>query len=241
MDEVHQNFANRRQGLVRALTDGASASPHARSDDNSRRLAIRRSRRSRGLCARGLALATPNGVRLTIAILFHSSRADVEEFYAQCDPDKENLCLYGNPDGTWEVQLPAEEVPPELPEPALGINFARDGMQVRDISLRRVRASSASSATFDRDARTRRSNARARNGRAVALTDGSRARGDDAAQGLARARRGAQRCVAHGGGVLLRRQVRREEEVRRNARRGKRWIAAARATPRATRASDASD
>ncbi len=39
--------------------------------------------------------------------------------------------MYGNPDGTWEVQLPAEEVPPELPEPALGINFARDGMQVR--------------------------------------------------------------------------------------------------------------
>ena len=48
------------------------------------------------------------------------------------DPDKENLCLYGNPDGSWEVQLPAEEVPPELPEPALGINFARDGMQVRE-------------------------------------------------------------------------------------------------------------
>lgn len=56
----------------------------------------------------------------------------MEDFYAQCDPDKENLCLYGNPDGSWEVQLPAEEVPPELPEPALGINFARDGMQVRE-------------------------------------------------------------------------------------------------------------
>ncbi|KAE8710433.1 PHD finger protein ALFIN-LIKE 4 [Hibiscus syriacus] len=27
---------------------------------------------------------------------------------------------------------PVEEVPPELPEPALGINFARDGMQVTD-------------------------------------------------------------------------------------------------------------
>ena len=54
----------------------------------------------------------------------------MDDFYEQCDPDKENLCLYGNPDGTWEVQLPAEEVPPELPEPALGINFARDGMQV---------------------------------------------------------------------------------------------------------------
>ena len=44
---------------------------------------------------------------------------------------QENLCLYGNPDATWEVTLPAEEVPPELPEPALGINFARDGMQAR--------------------------------------------------------------------------------------------------------------
>lgn len=29
-----------------------------------------------------------------------------------------------------QVDLPAEEVPPEIPEPALGINFARDGMQV---------------------------------------------------------------------------------------------------------------
>lgn len=28
--------------------------------------------------------------------------------------------------------MPAEEVPPELPEPALGINFARDGMQDKD-------------------------------------------------------------------------------------------------------------
>jgi Alfin len=31
-----------------------------------------------------------------------------------------------------QVDLPAEEVPPEMPEPALGINFARDGMQRRD-------------------------------------------------------------------------------------------------------------
>ena len=53
-------------------------------------------------------------------------------FYAE----KENLCLYGFPDEAWEVNLPAEEVPPELPEPALGINFARDGMQRKDwISL----------------------------------------------------------------------------------------------------------
>lgn len=57
---------------------------------------------------------------------------DVDEFYHQCDPEKENLCLYGYPDESWEVNLPAEEVPPELPEPALGINFARDGMQKKD-------------------------------------------------------------------------------------------------------------
>ncbi|XP_024959497.1 PHD finger protein ALFIN-LIKE 4-like isoform X2 [Cynara cardunculus var. scolymus] len=57
---------------------------------------------------------------------------DVEDFFQQCDPEKENLCLYGFPSEQWEVNLPAEEVPPELPEPALGINFARDGMQEND-------------------------------------------------------------------------------------------------------------
>uniref|UniRef100_A0A803N8S0 PHD finger protein ALFIN-LIKE n=1 Tax=Chenopodium quinoa TaxID=63459 RepID=A0A803N8S0_CHEQI len=46
--------------------------------------------------------------------------------------EKENLCLYGLPNEKWEVNLPVEEVPPELPEPALGINFARDGMQEKD-------------------------------------------------------------------------------------------------------------
>ncbi|KAF1869896.1 hypothetical protein Lal_00017473 [Lupinus albus] len=46
--------------------------------------------------------------------------------------EKENLCLYGFPSEQWEVNLPAEEVPPELPEPVLGINFARDGMQEKD-------------------------------------------------------------------------------------------------------------
>jgi hypothetical protein len=51
-------------------------------------------------------------------------------FYDQCDPDKDNLCLYGEIDGTWKVDMPAEEVPPELPEPSIGINFARDGMRV---------------------------------------------------------------------------------------------------------------
>lgn len=42
------------------------------------------------------------------------------------------MCLYGHPDESWEVNPPPEEVPPELPEPALGINFARDGMNRQD-------------------------------------------------------------------------------------------------------------
>ncbi|CAL5329920.1 hypothetical protein CsSME_00010396 [Camellia sinensis var. sinensis] len=64
--------------------------------------------------------------------LIKALTTEVEKFYQQCDPDKENLCLYGLPNETWEVNLPVEEVPPELPEPALGINFARDGMQEKD-------------------------------------------------------------------------------------------------------------
>ncbi|KAB2604196.1 PHD finger protein ALFIN-LIKE 4-like [Pyrus ussuriensis x Pyrus communis] len=66
------------------------------------------------------------------AALIKALTTDVEDFYQQCDPDKENLCLYGFPNEEWKVNLPAEEAPPELPEPALGINFARDGMQERD-------------------------------------------------------------------------------------------------------------
>ncbi|KAF9591365.1 hypothetical protein IFM89_003988 [Coptis chinensis] len=57
---------------------------------------------------------------------------DVDQFYGLCDPDKDNLCLYGYANESWEVTLPAEEVPAELPEPALGINFARDGMNRKD-------------------------------------------------------------------------------------------------------------
>lgn len=49
-----------------------------------------------------------------------------------CCTDKENFCLFAYPNGQWEVTLPAEDVPPELPEPTLGINFARDGMPPKD-------------------------------------------------------------------------------------------------------------
>lgn len=75
--------------------------------------------------------------------LIKALTTEVRDFYNQCDPEKENLCLYGYPKGNWEVTLPAEEVPPELPEPALGINFARDGMEHRDwVSLIAVHSDS---------------------------------------------------------------------------------------------------
>ncbi|CAN7140607.1 unnamed protein product [Brassica rapa subsp. narinosa] len=66
------------------------------------------------------------------AAILRALTTDVQEFFQQCDPEKDNLCLYGFPNEVWEVNLPAEEVPPELPEPALGINFARDGMMEKD-------------------------------------------------------------------------------------------------------------
>ena len=40
--------------------------------------------------------------------------------------------MYRHPSKSWEVTLPAEEVRPELPEPVLGINFVRDGMNHKD-------------------------------------------------------------------------------------------------------------
>ena len=46
--------------------------------------------------------------------------------------DRQNLCLYGYPDESWEVKLPVDEVPSQLPEPVLGINFSRDVMKHRD-------------------------------------------------------------------------------------------------------------
>ena len=39
---------------------------------------------------------------------------------------KEPMCLYGYPDGSWELTLPEEMVPPGLPVPTRGINRRRD-------------------------------------------------------------------------------------------------------------------
>jgi len=64
--------------------------------------------------------------------LIKALTTDVEEFYNQSDPEKENLWLYSFPSEQWEVSLPSKKVPPDLPEPMLGINFVRDRMQEKD-------------------------------------------------------------------------------------------------------------
>lgn len=73
------------------------------------------------------------GFGLCFPFLIYGLKTAMKQFwFCSLIVEKENLCLYGRPDEHWEVNLPAEEVPPELPEPVLGINFARDGMQEKD-------------------------------------------------------------------------------------------------------------
>lgn len=43
--------------------------------------------------------------------------------------EEDNLCLYAYPNETWDVSPPPLEVPSDIPEPVLGINYIRDGMQ----------------------------------------------------------------------------------------------------------------
>lgn len=130
---------------------------------------------------------------------------DQDSFFSASDPASENLCLYGNPDGSWvgirsvpfhrpaverepaifthdlqEVALPAEEVPPEAPEPALGINFARDGM----VSLIQLGQTVQA--------------------RPMGRMDASAARLRAGEAGLAEPGGGAQRLLAAGPGVLQR-------------------------------------
>ncbi|KAM3380055.1 PHD finger protein ALFIN-LIKE 4 isoform X2 [Capsicum galapagoense] len=73
-----------------------------------------------------------NDFKARHAGLLKALTTDVEEFFKLCDPGKENLCLYGLPNGQWEVKLPAEDLPPSLPDPVVGINFARDGMPQKE-------------------------------------------------------------------------------------------------------------
>lgn len=71
-EAIYEDFEKRKAGLLRALTEGKAlaAGSTARRDEAWR-------------CPATL----PPSPRL--------AHADVEDFYKACDPDKENLCLYG--------------------------------------------------------------------------------------------------------------------------------------------------
>lgn len=85
---------------------------------------------ARAICCRNSCCSYLLGVLHRAPAHPHGLVCSFDKFFEFADPNKDNLCLYGLSTGAWEVDLPAEEVPPEMPEPALGINFARDGMTV---------------------------------------------------------------------------------------------------------------
>ncbi|KAL2460622.1 PHD finger protein ALFIN-LIKE 3 [Abeliophyllum distichum] len=76
---------------------------------------------------------------------------DFDRFYQECDPEKDALCLFGLPNETWEVKKPLDMVPPEFPDPVLGINIVRDDARGKEYWLSYVAVHSDAwliSATF---------------------------------------------------------------------------------------------
>ncbi|KAG6390582.1 hypothetical protein SASPL_148320 [Salvia splendens] len=112
VEEVFKDFKGRRVALVKALTTDVEEF-YQQCDPGS------------------LDILNSSAARLKEAWEFPNMPI-LECSFTYSRHERENLCLYGHPHGEWEVNLPVEEVPPELPEPALGINFARDGMQEKD-------------------------------------------------------------------------------------------------------------
>ncbi|KAH9665102.1 PHD finger protein ALFIN-LIKE 4 [Citrus sinensis] len=123
VEEVFRDFKGRRAGMIKALTTDVEEF-YQQCDPG------------KGLRFSPSVLFFPVGYMLSIVVVLDCQMLTLSLKYLCeiCDlwHEKENLCLYGFPSEQWEVNLPAEEVPPELPEPALGINFARDGMQDKD-------------------------------------------------------------------------------------------------------------
>jgi Alfin len=106
-------------------------SPFGRSATPTRRTCASTVRPRHSSCAAVAARASDQAAKPALRGQVRSLKV-APSWRAQC-PDSLARApgVTGNSDGTWKVGLPVEEVPPELPEPALGINFARDGMAVR--------------------------------------------------------------------------------------------------------------
>ncbi|KAK4395083.1 Polyadenylate-binding protein-interacting protein 4 [Sesamum angolense] len=132
VEEVFRDFKGRRAGLIKALT--TDVEEFFQQCDPGRVFFFRFRVGNSWLFSCFLAFLSAGYVfayQLLWKIAINFIDASILTLYAFIS-EKDNLCLYGFPSEQWEVNLPAEEVPPELPEPALGINFARDGMQEKD-------------------------------------------------------------------------------------------------------------
>jgi hypothetical protein len=77
--DIYQQFVQRREGCIKALTEGASLPRFTFSLHRFRFPPIVRT-----------GFGCP--VSRTYARINYTDR---NEFYEQCDPNKENLCLYG--------------------------------------------------------------------------------------------------------------------------------------------------
>ncbi|RVW44077.1 PHD finger protein ALFIN-like 4 [Vitis vinifera] len=131
VEEVFRDFKGRRAGMIKALTTMLKSS-------TSNAIPVRVSTSALLLDCYVLCNFWVQGSLNKLAAncinlsRFEGVSNKLVVYCPHLTVEKENLCLYGFPNELWEVNLPAEEVPPELPEPALGINFARDGMQEKD-------------------------------------------------------------------------------------------------------------
>lgn len=72
LQQIYDDWSHRRQGLLIALTEGAQLS----------------------VCA-AISEHLLSAAKLWKRAMTPLSCAEVEDFYKQCDPDRENLCLYG--------------------------------------------------------------------------------------------------------------------------------------------------
>jgi hypothetical protein len=90
VDEIYEDFLQRRYGLQRALTDGEAGSPGGGRPVPGARVVAGAARPEPAAAARARA-----GAATTPAL----SLADADALFEKCDPARENLCLYGGPRG----------------------------------------------------------------------------------------------------------------------------------------------
>ncbi|PON48374.1 Alfin [Parasponia andersonii] len=67
------------------------------------------------------------GQPFSVEEVFENFRARRAGIVKALTSEEESLCPFGLPSGDWQVAPPADDVPSQLPEPAIGINFSRDG------------------------------------------------------------------------------------------------------------------